>query len=85
MEVFFLFLICSFSGKTISFETALTKQIKYPNNAFNTLCYVSSNFKGVLSGLRQFLATEIPLKMMKNAFYYASKALSVLKIFTFLS
>ena len=25
-------------------------------------------FKGALSGLRQFLATESPLKMMKNAF-----------------
>ena len=25
-------------------------------------------FKGTLSGLRQFLATESPLKLMKNAF-----------------
>ena len=43
------------------------------------------NFKGALSGLRQFLATESPLKMMKNAFYFTSKALFVLKIFKFLS
>ena len=42
-------------------------------------------FKGALSGQRQFLATEIPLKMMKNDFYFTSKALSVLKIFKFLS
>ena len=28
---------------------------------------------------------ESPLKMMKNAFYFVSKALFVLKIFTFLS
>ena len=28
---------------------------------------------------------ESPLKMMKNAFYFILKALSVLKIFTFLS
>ena len=42
-------------------------------------------FKGALSGLRQFLAIESPLKMMKNAFYFTSKALFVLKIFTFLS
>ena len=44
-----------------------------------------SNFKGALSGLRQFLATESPLKTMKYAFYFTSKALFVLKIFKFLS
>ena len=42
-------------------------------------------FKGPLSGLRQFSATESPLKMMKNAFYVTSKALFVLKMFKFLS
>ena len=31
--------------------------------------------KGALSGLRQFLATESPFKMMKNTFYFTSKAL----------
>ena len=41
--------------------------------------------KGALSGLRQFLATESPLEMMKNAFYFTSKVLFVLKIFNFLS
>ena len=41
--------------------------------------------KGALSDLRQFLATESPLKMMRNAFYFTSKALFVLKIFKFLS
>ena len=41
--------------------------------------------KGAFSGLRQFLATESPLKMMKNAFYFNSKALFVLKIFKLLS
>ena len=35
--------------------------------------------------LRQFLANESPLKMIKNAFYFTSKALFVLKIFKFLS
>ena len=40
--------------------------------------------KDALSGLRQFLATESPLKWW-NAFYFTSKALSVLKIFKFLS
>ena len=41
--------------------------------------------KGALSGLRQFLATEVSLKMVKNTFYFTSKALFVLKIFKFLS
>ena len=42
-------------------------------------------FKDALSGLRQFLATESPLKVMKNAFYFTLKALFVLKIIKFLS
>ena len=50
---------------------------------------VSSNtkehIKGTLSGLRQFLTHESPLKMMKNAFYFTLKALFNLKIFKFLS
>ena len=41
--------------------------------------------KGPLSGLRQFLAAESLFKMMKNAFYFMSKALFVLKILKFLS
>ena len=41
--------------------------------------------KGALPGLRQFLASKSPLKMMKNAFYFTSKALFVLKLFKFLS
>ena len=41
--------------------------------------------KAALSCLRQFLVTESTLKMMKNAFYFISKALFVLKIFKFLS
>ena len=42
-------------------------------------------FKGALSGLRQYLATESSSKIMKNAFYFTSKALFVLKVFKFLS
>ena len=49
------------------------------------LSHCCLTIKGALSGLRQFLATESPLKMMKNAFYFTSKALFVLKIFKFLS
>ena len=41
--------------------------------------------KGPISCLRQFLGTESPSKMTKNAFYFTSKAFFVLKIFKFLS
>ena len=40
--------------------------------------------KFALSRLSYILATESPLKMMKNAFYFTLKALFVLKIFKFL-
>ena len=43
------------------------------------------SIKGVLSCLRQFLETESLLRRMKNAFYFTSKGLFVLKIFKFLS
>ena len=43
------------------------------------------SFKGALLSLRQFLTTESPLKMMKNAFYFIFKALYFFKIFKFLS
>ena len=43
---------------------------------------ITFKIKSALSGLRQFLATESPLKMTK---YFTSKAPFVLKIFKFLS
>ena len=49
------------------------------------LCYYISQIKGAFSGLRQFLVTESPLKIVKNTFYFTLKALFVLKIFKFLS
>ena len=39
-----------------------------------------NGFKGTLSGMRQFLATEGPLKVMKNAFYFTLEPLFVLQI-----
>ena len=48
-------------------------------------CQTLSFFKGALSDLRQFLATESLLKMMKNAFYFTLKAFFLLKKFKFLS
>ena len=41
-------------------------------------------FNGALSGLKRFLQTESPWKMIKNAFYFTLKLLFVLKIFKFL-
>ena len=41
--------------------------------------------KGALSGLRQFLATERLLKMMRNTFYFTSKVLFVFRILNFLA
>ena len=52
---------------------------------FQIVLGMISKIKGALSGLRQFLATGSPLKMMKNAFYFTRKALFVLKICKFLS
>ena len=43
----------------------------------------SRSFKGPLSDLRQFMAIESPLQMMKNAFYFMLNALFGLEIFTF--
>ena len=42
-------------------------------------------FKVALSGLRQFLVIESPLKMIKNAFKFILKAFFVLTVFIFLS
>ena len=41
--------------------------------------------KGTLTHLRQVLATESPLKMMKNAFYFTLKDLVILQMFKFMS
>ena len=45
---------------------------------------IFAKFKGALSGLGQFLGTESPLNLMKNAFYFTLKAAFILKIFKFL-
>ena len=43
-------------------------------------------FKEVLAGLRQFFATENPLKMIKNIFnLFRLKSFFILKVFKFLS
>ena len=44
---------------------------------------LQATIKEALSDVRQFLATESPLKTMANAFCFISKALSVLKVSEF--
>ena len=55
------------------------------DSLISTLEGLEDLVNGALSALRQLLERESLLKMMKNAFYYTSKALFVLKIFKFLS
>ena len=42
---------------------------------------IANIVKDAVLGLRQFLATESPWKLMKSAFYFILKAFFVLKIF----
>ena len=49
------------------------------------LIFPTGSAKGALSILRQFLAAENLLKMMKKDFYFTLKAHLVLNIFNFLS
>ena len=61
---------------------------KFESSSKSTLWWSFCNdfrMKGPLSGPWQFLATESFLKMIKNAFYFTSKVLFVLKIFKILS
>ena len=61
------------------------------NLVFGTSRKISSKrnlmgvIKSALPGLREFLATKRPSKMLENAFYFTLKALFILKIFKFLS
>ena len=44
-------------------------------NSNSIIVKIWLDLKGTLLGLRQFLATESPTKMMKSAFYFTKKAL----------
>ena len=51
---------------------------------YSTIWEIRHQFvKGALSDPRKFLAIGSPLKIMKNAFYFTSNALFVLKVFKF--
>ena len=81
----------SFTNQTLrkkktKFKSCFSVEIQfhYPQSV-DELDELIRSFKGALSGLRQFLATETFLTMMKNVFYFTSKSLFNLKIFKFLS
>ena len=59
--------------------------VKDPQETVDLVAFTEEIVKGALSGLRQFLATENPLKIMKNDFFFILKAFFVFKIFKFLS
>ena len=66
-------------------QRCFVKKVFQQISELNRKTPVLESLKGAFSGLRQFLVNESPLKMMKNAFYFISKAFFVLKTFKFLS
>ena len=76
-----------------TFIEAMTFETKYTTSSFKPwkeklLAKMKeriTELNRALSDLIQFLATESPLKMMKNAFYFTSKACFVLEIIKSLS
>ena len=54
--------------------SVLNKMYISISRVFQSSWLEEEKFKGALSDLRQFLTAESPLKMMKNAFYFTSKA-----------
>ena len=61
----------------IGLLTSLVNRSNHTNcvSLSNQKCMIQPTLnKGALSVVRQFLATENPLNMMKNAFYFNSKA-----------
>ena len=63
----------------------LSGHLETANLKIYSLLRALGTFNDPLSGLRQFLATESLLQMMKNTFHCTLKALFVLKLFKFLS
>ena len=59
-------------------------ELMWKKTYFKVPC-IFNLLKDALSGLRQCLAAESPLTVMKNGFYFTSKPVFVLKIFKLLS
>ena len=64
--------------------TTLVTAIVFGTNSSKSSMADGKIFEGALSGLRQFLATERHLKMLKSAFHFNQKAPFLLKILKFL-
>ena len=62
-----------------------TSQQLEPNNHSRSLYFRILHIKGAFSDMRHFLATNSPLKLIKNAFYFTLKTFFFFKIFKFLS
>ena len=62
-----------------------TKWARFAESFLQVVLFTNLRFKGALSSQTQYLATESPLKMMKNAFYFILFQLVVLRVFKFLS
>ena len=80
----------AFASSLFSLKRGAWTNIFWKINAFleNKKLAVSSyswSIDVTLLGLRQFLATESTLHMMKNVFYFTLKALFILKMFKILS
>ena len=61
-----------------SFKCICEPKVNNSENAlfgYNKIFYRKIMVKSALSGLRKYLATKSPLKMMKNDFYFTLKAL----------
>ena len=88
----YIFLIrkdTSFCDLVLKAVAVLDKTLEiYALSFFNFNSFFSLHifhFKGALSCLRHFLATESPLKMMKDAFYFNLKPLFIPKMLKSLS
>ena len=73
------------SGVTSFLPDNRSRLKKYIYSGMYAAHKMKFSIKGALAGLKHFLATESPFKMMKNTFYFNLKSVFVLKIFNFLS
>ena len=89
---FWILLDHNYVERTISTVTRHIDNTAFSRTPYSWRFYVcgsiyvlnlSSKLEGALSGLRHFLASESPLKMMKNVFYLTLKTFFVLKVFKF--
>ena len=69
----------------ISVTVIAAEIINFFSYFYRSIMAQMEHLKNAPLDLRQFLATERPLKMMKIVFYFTLKVFFVVKIFKFLS